>query len=84
MDTPLEEMRRRLEQDDYVFLKGALPREDVLKMREHYFQQFEGTGLLDPAKPIGEGIYNFEEDASKHKGIGGGDPEGDEGGRGLR
>jgi phytanoyl-CoA hydroxylase len=78
MDTPLEEMRRRLEQDDYVFLKGALPREDVLKMREHYFQQFEGTGLLDPTKPVGEGIYNSEDDASKHKGIGGGDPEGED------
>jgi phytanoyl-CoA hydroxylase len=41
------------------------------------FQQFEGTGLLDPAKPVGEGIYNSEEDASKHKGRGGGDPEGE-------
>lgn len=78
MDTPLEEMRRRLKEDDYVYLKGALPRDDVLKMREHYFQQFEGTALLDPDQPSGLGIYNPREDAINHKGIGWGDPEGEE------
>lgn len=78
MDTSLEEMRRRLKEDDYVYLKGALPREHVLKMREHYFQQFEGTALLDPDKSPGLGIYNPQEDAINHKGIGWGDPEGEE------
>lgn len=78
MDTPLEEMRRRLKEDDYVYLKGALPREDVLEMRAHYFQQFEGTALLDPDKSPGLGIYNPQEDAINHKGIGWGDPDGEE------
>jgi phytanoyl-CoA hydroxylase len=78
MDTPLEEMRRRLKKDDYLFLKGALPREDVLKMRSHYFQQFAATTLLDPTKLPGLGIYNPAEDAINHKGIGWGDPSGDE------
>jgi phytanoyl-CoA hydroxylase len=78
MDTPLEEMRRRLKEDDYVYLKGALPREHVLKMREHYFKQFEGTALLDPNKSPGVGIYNPREDAINHKSIGWGDPEGEE------
>ena len=34
LQTPLEEMRRRLERDGYVFVKGLIPREDVLQMRE--------------------------------------------------
>lgn len=78
LDTPLEEMRRRLDQDDYLYVKGVLPRADVLNMREHYFSQFEGTGLLDPQKPFVDGIYNSSEDASKHRGIGGGNPDGEE------
>lgn len=78
MTESLEEMQRRLNEDDYLFLKGALPREDILKMREHYFQQFEGTGLLNPEKPAGQGIYNTSDDASKHVGIGGGDTEGED------
>ena len=78
MNTPQDEMRKRLKEDDYIYLKGALPREDVLKMREHYFQQFQGTAMLDPDQPAGLGIYNAREDAINHKGIGGGDPEGEE------
>jgi phytanoyl-CoA hydroxylase len=34
IDTPLEEMRRRFREDGYVFVKGLLPRDDVLDMRE--------------------------------------------------
>ncbi len=33
-DTPLEEMRRRFDTDGYVLVKGLIPREDVLDMRE--------------------------------------------------
>jgi hypothetical protein len=35
-DTPISEMRARLDQDGYVLVKGVIPREDVLKMREQY------------------------------------------------
>jgi phytanoyl-CoA hydroxylase len=31
---PMEEMRQRLEQDGYLFVKGLIPREDVLDERE--------------------------------------------------
>jgi hypothetical protein len=34
--TPISEMKARLEEDGYVFVKGVIPREDVLKMREQY------------------------------------------------
>jgi phytanoyl-CoA hydroxylase len=32
-DTPISEMRRRLKEDGYLFLKNLIPREDVLKVR---------------------------------------------------
>ena len=32
-DTPMEEMRSRLKEDGYLFVKHLLPREDVLKVR---------------------------------------------------
>ena len=32
-DTPMPEMRKRLEEDGYVFVKGLLPKEDVLNVR---------------------------------------------------
>ncbi|RJE16535.1 Phytanoyl-CoA dioxygenase PhyH, partial [Aspergillus sclerotialis] len=30
---PLEELRKRYDKDSYLFLKGILPREDVLEAR---------------------------------------------------
>ena len=33
-DTPLEEMRQRYYRDGFLWVKGALPKEDVWKMRE--------------------------------------------------
>lgn len=32
-DTPIEEIRKRLKEDGYVFVKGALPRQEVLNVR---------------------------------------------------
>lgn len=78
VDTPLEEMRRRLDQDNYLYVKGLIPRSLVLQMREHYFSQYAGTSLLDPTKPFVDGIFNPSEPASAHKGIGGGSTEGED------
>ena len=36
VDTPVGEMRARFDEDGYVFIKGLIPREDVLDMREKY------------------------------------------------
>jgi phytanoyl-CoA hydroxylase len=33
-DTPIVEMRRRYEEDGYILIKGLIPREVVLDMRE--------------------------------------------------
>jgi phytanoyl-CoA hydroxylase len=78
IDTPIEEMRRRLDTDNYVFVKGVIPREDVLRMRSHYFSKFTKTGLLDPEVDPALGIYDPSADPAAHRGIGGGDPMGDE------
>ena len=33
-DTPIEEMRRRLDTDGYLFVKNLIPRADVYKVRK--------------------------------------------------
>ena len=35
-DTSLDEMHRRFEDEGYLLIKGLIPREDVLDMREQY------------------------------------------------
>lgn len=35
-DTPISEVRKRLKEDGYVFMKGLIPREDVLNVRKTY------------------------------------------------
>ncbi|EXJ75082.1 uncharacterized protein A1O5_01778 [Cladophialophora psammophila CBS 110553] len=77
-EAPIEEIRRRLFEDEYVFVKGLLPRDDVLKTREHYFSQFKSLGLQKPDTDPMDGIYNMAEDISLHNGIGGGGPIGTE------
>lgn len=77
-DTPIQEIRNRLEADGYVFVKGLIPKEDVLAMREHFFSQYEGTGLLQQGTQFVDGIYNSDEDPLTHGGIGGTLSEGEE------
>ena len=73
-DTSIEEIRRRLFEDEYVFVKGLLPREDVLKTREHYFSQFQSLGMIKPETSTVDAIYNSDDDPASHAGIGGGEP----------
>lgn len=75
-DTSIEEIRRRLLEDEYVFVKGLIPREDVLKARENYFSQFKSLDLLKPDTSFVDGIYNSAEDPAMHNGVGGGEPTG--------
>ena len=69
-DLPLEEMRSRFEQDGYLWVKGLIPREDVLDMREHYFRHFKGTHILEPDTSPRDGIFNHAEDPHTHGGVG--------------
>ncbi|KIW52496.1 hypothetical protein PV05_08128 [Exophiala xenobiotica] len=74
----IDEIRQRLQDDGYVWVKSVLPREDVLGMREHFFSQFAGRGLLKPGTAAVDGIYNAADDVSLHWGVGDGNPQGDE------
>ena len=73
IDTPLEEMRRRFEEDGYVFVKNVMPREDVLDMREAYFTHLAPNGILKPGTNPRDGIFNEGEDPVAHNGVGGTD-----------
>jgi phytanoyl-CoA hydroxylase len=71
-DLPLEELRRRYQEDGYLFLKGLLPREDVLKAREQYFKMLEPSGVLKPGTAPVEGIFDAAKDPADFPGIGAG------------
>jgi phytanoyl-CoA hydroxylase len=71
-DLPMDEIRRRYNEDGYVFMKGLLPREDVLKAREEYFKMLSPSGVLQPGTEPVEGIFDAEKDAADFPGIGAG------------
>ncbi|KAJ5132633.1 hypothetical protein N7448_006791 [Penicillium atrosanguineum] len=68
---PMEEMRERIKQDGYLFVKGLIPREDVLDARENYFSQYSVSSLLEPGSSPRDGIFNSTSHPDAHKGIGG-------------
>ncbi|KAL4796408.1 hypothetical protein BDV19DRAFT_81245 [Aspergillus venezuelensis] len=69
---PLEELRARYEKDGYLFLKGILPREDVLECRRQYFTYLQPTQVLkDGTDPV-QGIFNPTKDPDHYPGIGAG------------
>ncbi len=71
-NSPIEELRERLEKDNYLFLKGLLPREDVLKAREEYFKFLSPSGVLKPGtKPV-DGVFDLSTDIAGFPGIGAG------------
>jgi phytanoyl-CoA hydroxylase len=71
--TPLAEMRRRFDQDGYIWVKNVMPREDVLDMREAYFTHLSQTGILKPGTSPREGIFDSTQDPIVHNGVGGRD-----------
>jgi phytanoyl-CoA hydroxylase len=72
IDTPLAEVRRRFAEDGYVFLKGILPRDDVLHARSEYFRLLSPSGVLAPDSIPAEGIFNPSSNPLDYPGIGAG------------
>jgi phytanoyl-CoA hydroxylase len=72
LDTPLSEVRHRLATDGYVFLKGLLPREDVITARTEYFKLLAPSGVLAPNTAPVDGIFDTSKDALDYPGIGAG------------
>ena len=71
--TSMEEMRRRFEEDGYIWVKNVMPREDVFDMREAYFTHLAPTGILKPGTSPRDGIFDDREDPIVHNGVGGTD-----------
>ncbi|KAH8650566.1 hypothetical protein BGZ60DRAFT_473864 [Tricladium varicosporioides] len=71
-ELPLAELRRRFNTNGYLFLKGLLPRADVLKAREKYFTFLSPSGVLQPGTSPVSGIFDAQKDISLFPGIGAG------------
>ncbi|OJD37496.1 phytanoyl-hydroxylase [Diplodia corticola] len=71
-DEPIDDLRKRYDENGYLFLKGLLPRDDVLKCREKYFAMMAPSGVLKPGtKPV-EGIFDDTKNKADYPGIGAG------------
>ncbi|KAI1505642.1 hypothetical protein F5X99DRAFT_214897 [Biscogniauxia marginata] len=55
---PMEVLRQRYETEGYVFLKGLLPRDEVLSARNSYFTSMAPSGVLAPGTTPVEGIFD--------------------------
>ncbi|KAK1764190.1 putative phytanoyl hydroxylase protein [Phialemonium atrogriseum] len=71
-DEPLDELRSRYLRDGYLFLKGVIPRADVLKAREAYFSVLCPSGVLAPGTAPVDGIFDAFKDKLDYPGIGAG------------
>lgn len=69
---PVEELRKRYEEDGYLFLKQVLPRNDVLEARNEYFSLLQPTGVLKPGTAPVEGIFDPAKSHEDYPGIGAG------------
>ncbi|KAJ5750635.1 hypothetical protein N7533_007663 [Penicillium manginii] len=60
-DLPIEELRKRYEEDGYLWMKGILDREKVLDMREQYFKfmtENGDSGILKKGTNPRDGIFS--------------------------
>lgn len=71
---PMEELRQRYDEEGYLLLKQLLPRGDVLKARQKYFEFLAPTGVLMEGSPAVAGIFNPAKLADDFPGIGAGTP----------
>ncbi|KAM5378593.1 hypothetical protein ACJZ2D_004392 [Fusarium nematophilum] len=71
---PLEKLRSRYNQDGYLFVKGLLPRNDVLKCREAYFSFLSPTKVLKPGTGPVDGIYDEMNNPADYPNLGTGKP----------
>ncbi|KAI1372508.1 hypothetical protein F4677DRAFT_432443 [Hypoxylon crocopeplum] len=71
-DEPLDDLRQRYKRDGYLFLKGLLPRDDVLKAREAYFTLLTPSGVLAPGTLPVDGVFDDKKDKLDFPGIGAG------------
>lgn len=69
---PIDTLRERYNQNGYLFLKGLIPRDEVLAARASYFESMSVTGVLEPGtKPV-DGLFNKSADPLDFPNIGAG------------
>ena len=61
-ETPMNELKKQYRTQGYLWLKGFLPRKEVLDFRRRFFAAFQDTGLLKPDTDPKEGIFSGTED----------------------
>lgn len=71
-DEPLDVLRARYDKDGMLFLKGLIPREDVLQARSKYFEMMSPTGVLKEDTVPVQGIFNPNNSPDDFPGIGAG------------
>ena len=71
-ELPMEELRKRYAQDGYVFIKGLIPRQDILTARRKYFDMLAPTGVLKPGTNSVAGIFDSSKNSLNFPGIGAG------------
>jgi len=59
--TAMEEIRKRYDEEGYVWLKGLLPSSDVWNARREYFELFGPTGLIKSGSDPKDGVYCGED-----------------------
>merc|ERR1711939_593993 len=69
----MEEMRRRFQEDGYLFVRNVMPRDDVFDVRQAYFEHLAPTGILKPGTNPRDGIFDSTQDPVVHNGVGGRD-----------
>lgn len=69
---PLDVLQARYERDGYLFLKGLLPRDEVLAARAAYFRSMACTDVLEPGTEPVEGIFNKSANPLDYPNIGAG------------
>ena len=60
--TPLQTLKEQYRAQGYLWLKGFLPRDEVLEFRRRFFTAFQETGLLKVDTDPTEGIFSGVED----------------------
>jgi hypothetical protein len=59
LDQP-EALRQRAEEDGYLFIKGLLPRDEVLELRRQFLEILDGYGWIDRNYDLMEGRIDLE------------------------
>ncbi|MGO8060850.1 phytanoyl-CoA dioxygenase family protein [Rhizobium johnstonii] len=56
----IDAIRRRYQDDGYVWLKGLLPRADVIDFRRWVFERLAETGLVEPGSDLSLGLASAD------------------------